>query len=75
MNRIFSPIFGISFRTRGGYNFVMPTSLFELLLNESLDPEKIAMWRKTNSVSPKKSKIIEELDSSQFSLFKESGHE
>ncbi|MGI6091099.1 MAG: hypothetical protein ACOYEL_06920 [Saccharofermentanales bacterium] len=45
LNRIFSPLFGISYRTRGGYNFVIKTDLFEILLKNSLEPEKIMNWK------------------------------
>jgi len=69
LNRIFSPIFSISFRTRGGYNFVMPTALFELLLKESLEPSKIAAWKKTDYITPTKKIAVEKPDASQLSLF------
>lgn len=52
LNRMFSPIFGISFRTRGGYNFVMPTALFESLLKESWEPEKIKNWKEKTQKTP-----------------------
>ena len=74
LNRIFSPIFGISFRTRGGYNFVMPTTLFEILLKEAWDAEKIRSWKdKKNNDTPlannESHKNAEAIDPDQISLF------
>lgn len=74
LNRIFSPIFGISFRTRGGYNFVMPTTLFEILLKEAWDAEKIRSWKdkKNNDPPPTNSeshKNTEAIDPNQISIF------
>lgn len=74
LNRIFSPIFGISFRTRGGYNFVMPTALFEILLKEAWDAEKIRSWKdkKNNDPPPTNSeshKNTEAIDPNQISIF------
>lgn len=76
LNRIFSPIFGISFRTRGGYNFVMPTDLFECLLKESWEPEKIRSWKekksKTNTHSASNDVLQQEgwtVDYNQLSMF------
>lgn len=74
LNRIFCPIFGISFRTRGGYNFVMPTPLFESLLKEGWDAEKIKSWKeKKKKESPssesKTHKNIEDFDPDQMSIF------
>lgn len=74
LNRIFSPIFGISFRTRGGYNFVMPTTLFEILLKEAWDAEKIRSWKdkKNNDIPPTNNeshKNAEAIDPDQISLF------
>ena len=50
LNRIFCPIFGISYRTRGGFNYVLPTHLFEIILKMQLDPKDI--------LSPKGAKIL-----------------
>ena len=74
LNRIFSPIFGISFRTRGGYNFVMSTSLFESLLKEAWEAEKIKAWKdKKNKNTPlsngKNCKSEENVDPNQISMF------
>lgn len=71
LNRIFCPIFGISYRTRGGYNFVLSTELFEILLKELLEADKIRYWKSTKSDSvvnankEKSEKVIPE----QISLF------
>ena len=76
LNRIFSPIFGISFRTRGGYNFVMPTELFECLLKESWEPEKIKSWKgkkfkgnNHNDSNDKHYQDNEAVDVNQLSMF------
>ena len=74
LNRMFSPIFGISFRTRGGYNFVMPTALFESLLTESWEPEKIKNWKEKtqkNAHLPSVKSISSEncVDPNQLSMF------
>ena len=74
LNRMFSPIFGISFRTRGGYNFVMPTALFESLLKESWEPEKIKNWKdktQKNAHLPSVKSISSEncVDPNQMSMF------
>ena len=74
LNRMFSPIFGISFRTRGGYNFVMPTALFESLLKESWEPEKIKNWKEKtqkNAHLPSVKSISSEncVDPNQMSMF------
>ncbi len=72
LNRIFSPIFGISYRTRGGYNFVLPTALFELLLKESWEPEKIMSWRSKQQVlstTPKKDEGGDKALPNQISIF------
>ena len=76
LNRIFSPIFGISFRTRGGYNFVMPTELFECLLKESWEPEKIKSWKgkkfkgnNHNDSNDKQYQENEAVDVNQLSMF------
>lgn len=45
LNRMFSPIFGISYRTRGGFNFILSTSLFEQLVNAQMEGEKILSWK------------------------------
>ena len=74
LNRMFPPIFGISFRTRGGYNFVMPTALFESLLKESWEPEKIKNWKEKtqkNAHLPSVKSISSEncVDPNQMSMF------
>lgn len=74
LNRIFSPIFGISFRTRGGYNFVVPTTLFEILLKEAWDADKIKSWKdkKNNDTPPANNeshKNSEVIDPNQISIF------
>lgn len=74
LNRIFSPIFGISFRTRGGYNFVMPIPLFEILLKESWDAEKIKSWKDKKNKGDKSSdckvgKSEEDIYPKQISIF------
>ena len=37
LNKMLAPIFGFSYRTRGGYNFVIRTDAFEQMLSNSLD--------------------------------------
>jgi len=46
LNRIFSPLFDISYRTRGGYNVVLNTSLFEHSIKASMEPNDIINWDK-----------------------------
>jgi hypothetical protein len=41
LNHIFAPLFNISYRIRGGYNPVLPTELFEKMLNNSMDADEI----------------------------------
>ena len=73
LNRIFSPIFGISFRTRGGYNFILSTSLFECLLNKELEPEYIISWKNrksdANNLAINTNKIDTEIHGHQISMF------
>ena len=47
LNRMLCPIFGISYRTRGGFNFVVTTSLFERLLKGEVEPETIINWKES----------------------------
>lgn len=53
LNRIFCPIFGISYRTRGGYNYVLPTYLFEILLKQQMDAKNILSSKNTKPSSDK----------------------
>ncbi len=73
LNRIYAPIFGISYRTRGGYNFIVSTDLFEELLNAILEPNKIESWKTTApkrqlNVSAKKQNDADS-DPAQITLF------
>jgi hypothetical protein len=66
LNRMLCPIFGISYRTRGGYNFVISTQLFEQLLKGELEADKILAWR------DKRTKEIEEKklnDNNQITIY------
>lgn len=46
LNRLLAPIFGISYRTRGGYNFVITTDVFERMLSNSMDATTIISQNK-----------------------------
>lgn len=41
LNHIFAPLFNISYRIRGGYNPILPTSLFSDMLSKSMEPNEI----------------------------------
>lgn len=41
LNRIYSPVFNISCRTRGGYNPLLSKEIFEEMITTSLDPGEI----------------------------------
>lgn len=40
LNRIYAPIYQYSYRTRGGYNHILNTEDFEIMLKESINPQK-----------------------------------
>ena len=75
LNRMFCPIFGISYRTRGGFNYVLHSELFEKLLKEQMDAEQIKSWRAIHQLpSSGESKPTEKADRvhpNQMSLFEE----
>ena len=56
LNRIFSPIFDISYRTRGGFNFVIPKELYRMLISETLSPKNITAKKKAIQKKVQKSK-------------------
>lgn len=49
LNRLLAPIFGISYRTRGGYNFVIKTNIFEQMLSSSMEASSIIAQNKKRS--------------------------
>ena len=69
LNRLLSPIFGISYRTRGGYNVVLKTSAFEELLSTSLDASKILTLNKKNIPSGKSTSTKSATLYGQMTLF------
>lgn len=40
LNRIYAPIYQFSYRTRGGFNKIISTSVFDDMLKKTLDPRK-----------------------------------
>ena len=75
LNRMFCPIFGISYRTRGGYNYVLATDLFELLLKEQLDAGKIVSWHSkrllTSNCASEQQVTVNDVHPDQLSFFEE----
>lgn len=71
LNRIFSPLFNISYRTRGGYNFIVSTSLFENTLNSLMEPNEMKNWDKNESKKQIINKRVAETPAptAQLSLF------
>ena len=63
INKIFAPLFNISYRTRGGYNPILTSGKFIEMSYKPLEPAEIKEIMKTN-YSPSES------DSTQLSLFK-----
>ena len=73
LNRMLSPIFGISYRTRGGYNFVIRAETFERMLSTSMEAEELISLNKTKELlrdSISRPAILNEIDG-QISLFEE----
>lgn len=71
LNKMFAPIFGISYRTRGGYNFVIKTDVFEQMLSNSMDAQIILNQnKKKHDGSEKQKHLTKNQDiSGQMSLF------
>lgn len=58
LNRMLAPIFSISYRTRGGYNFVVKTDVFEQMLSNSMDASAIISQNKRKTVTDQPKKEI-----------------
>ena len=58
LNRMLAPIFSISYRTRGGYNFVIKTDVFEQMLSNSMDASAIISQNKRKTVTDQPKKEI-----------------
>lgn len=71
LNRMLVPIFGISYRTRGGYNFVIKTDVFEQMLSNSMDASTTISQNRSKKVSalPKRDVIREANVAGQISIF------
>ncbi len=71
LNKMFAPIFGISYRTRGGFNFVIRTELFEQMLSNSMEAQTILSQnrKKRNTDEGKKSSLNSQENPDQMSLF------
>lgn len=71
LNRMLAPIFGISYRTRGGYNFVIKTEIFEQMLSNSMDAALIISQNKGRSPAKKDAKDSKDSPAmlGQMSLF------
>ena len=69
LNRLISPIFEISYRTRGGYNFVIKTSTFEKMLTSSMDAKQIMNDNKREAPTPKIKKQKNANDCLQLTFF------
>lgn len=71
LNRMLAPIFSISYRTRGGYNFVVKTDVFEQMLSNSMDASEIIAQnkRKTTTDKFKDKKTKQPSIQGQISLF------
>ena len=71
LNRMLAPIFSISYRTRGGYNFVVKTDVFEQMLSNSMDASEIIGQnkRKTTTDKFKDKKTKQPSIQGQISLF------
>lgn len=78
LSHIFAPLFNISYRIRGGYNPVLPTELFEKMLNNSMDAGEIERYltgikqqRAEKRKSLQKQQNESTYDALQLSLFTE----
>ena len=69
INRIYTPVFNISYRTRGGYNFVIRNDLFSKMISKACESKEIFVFnaKKENINEPKGYSIDE--NSTQISLF------
>ncbi|MDD4494871.1 MAG: hypothetical protein PHV32_11105 [Eubacteriales bacterium] len=75
INRLIAPIFEISYRTRGGYNFIIKTSTFEKMLTNSMDAKQIINENKKDDHPQKVIKPKENNNYQQLTLLEDFGHE
>lgn len=69
LNRLLAPIFGISYRTRGGYNFVIKTTTFEQMLSNSMEASSIISQNKKKGKQSSDSLLAQQTISGQLSFF------
>ena len=69
LNRLLAPIFGISYRTRGGYNFVIKTNTFEQMLSNSMEASSIISQNKKKGKQSSDSLLAQQTISGQLSFF------
>ena len=71
LNKLFAPFFEISYRTRGGYNFVIKTETFEQMLSNSMDAQDIISVNKKRLTREKKETTGKQNPNGQMCLFEE----
>lgn len=69
LNRLLTPIFGISYRTRGGYNFVIKTDIFEQMLSNSMEAAAIISQNKKAGRKSSNASFASQSIDGQISLF------
>lgn len=58
LNRLITPIFQISYRTRGGYNFIVETKIFERMLFNNVEAKEIIQFGKKKAAIDKTKKQL-----------------
>lgn len=69
LNRVLCPIFSIPYRTRGGYNFIISSNLFETMLYESMEAKQIEDKNKKIKQMDTKPTTPPKVSGQQISIF------
>lgn len=76
LNRIYSPAFNISYRTRGGYNYIISNSLFEFMVSKPNEAKDVLSYKEPQSVVDEKINLVSnDVGGYQLSLFGSEGEE
>jgi hypothetical protein len=70
INRVFSPFFQISYRTRGGYNFLIEAELFRKMSKDFMEVQAIKSYKNKTTKDSSQTNIEKAvLDNRQLNLF------
>lgn len=62
LNRIYAPAFNISYRTRGGYNYIISNNLFDFMASKPNDAKEVLNYREQKPIPDAKTSAKEDGD-------------